>query len=56
VPDVLLLAILSLCFLTGAGVSVTALARRAWGLLLIGVGLCAAPLGFASIVVGMPQL
>jgi hypothetical protein len=47
---------LVVCFLIGDGVSCTAFARRAWGLLLFGIGLCAAPLGFASIVVGMPQL
>jgi len=49
-PETILLAALGILVLTGLALGVSGIARRAWGLVLLGAVLIAMPAGFASVV------
>lgn len=50
-PETILLLVLVVLSLFGIGLGLTGLARRSWGLVLVGAMFTSMPVGFATVVV-----
>lgn len=50
-PETILLIVLAVLSLCGIGMGLTGLARRSWGLVLVGAMFVSMPLGFVTVVV-----
>jgi hypothetical protein len=50
-PETILVVVLAVLSLFGVGLGLTGLARRSWGLVLVGAIFASMPVGFATVVV-----
>ena len=49
-----ILVVLAVLFLAGLGLALAGFQRRTWPMVLLGAVLSSVPLGFATVVMGMP--